>query len=51
MPMRKRQYPVVGEGGGITSWVRLEDARRGTVLALEQDGPAIYNMSTTSRRL
>jgi 2-alkyl-3-oxoalkanoate reductase len=43
-PVRKRQYPIVGEGGGITSWIHLEDAAAATVLALEQDGPAIYNI-------
>jgi nucleoside-diphosphate-sugar epimerase len=43
-PVRKRQYPIVGHGGGITSWIHLEDAAAATVLALEQDRPAIYNI-------
>jgi nucleoside-diphosphate-sugar epimerase len=43
-PVRKRQYPIVGDGGGITSWIHLDDAASATVLALEQDGPAIYNV-------
>jgi 2-alkyl-3-oxoalkanoate reductase len=43
-PVRKRQYPIVGDGGGITSWIHLEDAAAATVLALEQDSPAIYNI-------
>ena len=43
-PVRKRQYPLVGDGGGITSWIHLDDAAAATVLALEQDGPAIYNV-------
>jgi nucleoside-diphosphate-sugar epimerase len=43
-PVRKRQYPIVGAGGGITSWIHLEDAAAATVLALEQAGPAIYNI-------
>jgi 2-alkyl-3-oxoalkanoate reductase len=43
-PVRKRQYPIVGDGGGITSWIHLEDAAAATVLALEKDGPAIYNI-------
>jgi nucleoside-diphosphate-sugar epimerase len=25
-PVRKRQYPIIGDGGGITSWIHLEDA-------------------------
>jgi nucleoside-diphosphate-sugar epimerase len=43
-PVRKRQYPIIGDGGGFTSWIHLEDAAAATVLALEQDGPAIYNI-------
>src|SRR5439155_4291413 len=43
-PVRKRQLPIIGDGGGIFSWIRLEDAAAATVLALEQDGPAIYNI-------
>jgi nucleoside-diphosphate-sugar epimerase len=43
-PVRKRQYPIIGDGGGVTSWIHLEDAAAATVLALEQDGPAIYNI-------
>jgi nucleoside-diphosphate-sugar epimerase len=43
-PVRKRQYPIVGDGGGITSWIHLDDAAAATVLALEKDGPAIYNI-------
>jgi nucleoside-diphosphate-sugar epimerase len=43
-PVRKRQLPIVGDGGGIFSWMHLEDGAAATVLALEQDGPAIYNI-------
>jgi len=43
-PVRKRQFPIVGDGGGFMSWVHLEDAAAATVLALEHDGPAIYNI-------
>jgi nucleoside-diphosphate-sugar epimerase len=43
-PVRRRQYPIVGDGDGITSWVHLEDAAAATVLALERHGPAIYNI-------
>jgi nucleoside-diphosphate-sugar epimerase len=43
-PVRKRQYPIVGDGGGITSWIHLDDAAAATVLVLEHDGPAIYNI-------
>ncbi len=43
-PVRKRRLPIVGDGAGIFSWIHLEDAAAATVLALEQDGPAIYNI-------
>jgi nucleoside-diphosphate-sugar epimerase len=43
-PVRKRQYPIVGDGGGYTSWIHLDDAAAATVLALGHDGPAIYNI-------
>jgi nucleoside-diphosphate-sugar epimerase len=43
-PVRKRQYPIVGDGGGVSSWIQLDDAAAATVLALEHDGPAIYNV-------
>jgi nucleoside-diphosphate-sugar epimerase len=43
-PVRKRQYPIIGDGGGITSWIHLDDAAAATVLALEREGPALYNI-------
>jgi 2-alkyl-3-oxoalkanoate reductase len=43
-PVRKRQFPIVGDGGGVFSWIHLDDAATATVLALEHDGPAIYNI-------
>jgi 2-alkyl-3-oxoalkanoate reductase len=43
-PVRKRQYPIVGDGGGIASWIHLDDAAAATVLALEHDGPGIFNI-------
>jgi 2-alkyl-3-oxoalkanoate reductase len=43
-PVRKRQFPIVGDGGGVWSWIHLDDAAAATVLSLEHDGPAIYNI-------
>ncbi|MGD0557915.1 MAG: NAD(P)-dependent oxidoreductase [Streptosporangiaceae bacterium] len=42
--VRKRMFPLIGEGAGITSFIHLDDAAAATVLALEHDGPAIYNI-------
>jgi 2-alkyl-3-oxoalkanoate reductase len=44
-PIRKRRFPIVGEGGGFISFVHLDDAASATALALEHDGPAIYNIT------
>jgi nucleoside-diphosphate-sugar epimerase len=43
-PVRKRQFPIVGDGGAILSFIHLDDAAAATVLALEHEGPAIYNV-------
>ena len=43
-PVRKRQYPIVGDGGGFVSFIHLDDAAAATVLALEHDGPGIFNI-------
>jgi 2-alkyl-3-oxoalkanoate reductase len=43
-PVRKRMFPIVGDGGGVTSFIHLDDAAAATVLALEHEGPAIYNI-------
>jgi 2-alkyl-3-oxoalkanoate reductase len=43
-PVRKRQFPIVGDGGGVSSFIHLDDAAAATVLVLEHDGPAIYNI-------
>jgi nucleoside-diphosphate-sugar epimerase len=43
-PVRKRQFPIVGNGAGMSSWIHLDDAAAGTVLALEHGEPGIYNI-------
>jgi nucleoside-diphosphate-sugar epimerase len=42
--VRKRQFPVVGDGCGIWSFVHLDDAAAATVLALERGAAGIYNV-------
>jgi 2-alkyl-3-oxoalkanoate reductase len=44
-PVRKRQFPVVGDGGGFSSFIHLDDAAAATVLALEGDRAGIYNIT------
>jgi nucleoside-diphosphate-sugar epimerase len=43
-PVRRRQFPVVGGGDGMSSFVHLDDAAAATVLALEQGAAGIYNI-------
>ena len=43
-PVRKRQFPIVGDGGGMASFIHLDDAAAATVLALEHGEPGIYNI-------
>lgn len=42
--VRKRQFPIVGDGGGISSFIHIEDAAAATVLALDHPGPGLYNI-------
>jgi len=42
--VRKRMFPIVGDGAGMVSFVHLDDAATATVLALDHQGPAIYNI-------
>ena len=43
-PVRKRQFPIVGDGGGVSSFIHLDDAAAATVLALERGRPGLYNV-------
>jgi nucleoside-diphosphate-sugar epimerase len=43
-PVRKRQFPIVGEGSGLSSFIHLDDAAAATVLALERGEAGIYNI-------
>jgi 2-alkyl-3-oxoalkanoate reductase len=43
--VRKRQFPIVGDGGGVMSFIHLDDAAAATVLALEDGQPGIYNIT------
>lgn len=41
----RRQYPLVGDGRGMMSFIHLHDAAAAAVLALQADGPAVYNVT------
>ena len=40
-PVRKRQFPVVGDGGGIFSWLHLDDGAAATVAFLTRQGISV----------
>ncbi len=43
-PIRKRRFPIVGDGGGVSSFVHIEDAAAATAAAVERGEPGIYNI-------
>ena len=40
--VREQQFPIVGSGEGVWSWLHIEDAAIATVAAAEQGNPGIY---------
>jgi nucleoside-diphosphate-sugar epimerase len=42
--VRKRKFPLVGDGAGYSSWVHLDDAASATVLAVEQKATGVFNI-------
>jgi 2-alkyl-3-oxoalkanoate reductase len=43
-PVRKRRFPIVGDGGGVFSHVHIDDAAAATVAAVDHGRPGIYNI-------
>lgn len=43
--IRKRRMPIVGGGGGLSSFLHVDDAAAATVLALDNGAPGIYNVA------
>jgi 2-alkyl-3-oxoalkanoate reductase len=42
--IRNRRFPIVGDGGGVWSFVHIEDAAAATATAVEHGRPGIYNV-------
>ena len=42
--LRRRQFPLVGDGSGIWSFVHVDDAAAATVRAVERGRPGVYNI-------
>jgi nucleoside-diphosphate-sugar epimerase len=43
--VRERKVPIVGDGGGVWSFVHVADAAGATALALERGEPGVYNVA------
>ena len=43
-PIRKRLFPIVGDGGGVWSHIHIEDAAAATAAAVDHGQPGIYNI-------
>jgi nucleoside-diphosphate-sugar epimerase len=43
-PIRRRRFPIVGNGGGVWSLIHIEDAAAATAVAVERGRPGIYNV-------
>ena len=41
-PIRKRRFPIVGDGGGVWSFIHIDDAAAATVAAVEHGRPGVY---------
>jgi nucleoside-diphosphate-sugar epimerase len=42
--IRKRKFPVVGDGAGVWSFIHIEDAAEATVAAVEHGSRGLYNV-------
>jgi 2-alkyl-3-oxoalkanoate reductase len=42
--VRKRRFPLVGESGGVWSFIHVDDAAAATLAAIEHGRPGIYNV-------
>jgi nucleoside-diphosphate-sugar epimerase len=42
--VRRRRYPVIGDGAGVFSFVHIHDVVAATIAALGQGAPGVYNV-------
>ena len=42
--IRKRRFPIIGDGAGTFSFVHVEDAAAAAVVAAERGAPGVYNV-------
>jgi len=43
--VRRRRFPVVGDGSGVWSFVHMDDAAAAAIAAIARGGPGVYNVA------
>lgn len=43
--IRKRQFPIIGNGAAIWSFIHMDDAASATIAAMEHASPGVYNIA------
>ncbi len=43
-PIRKRRFPIIGDGGGVWSHIHIDDATAATAVAIDRGPAGIYNI-------
>jgi nucleoside-diphosphate-sugar epimerase len=43
--LRKRRFPIVGDGGGVWSFAQVDDAATATIAAIGRGRPGVYNVA------
>src|SRR5262249_26809459 len=46
--VRQQQFPIIGNGEGVWSWLHIEDAALATIAAAEQGNPGLYLFATAN---
>ena len=42
--VRRRKFPLVGDGGGVSSFIHIADAAQATMAAVEHGARGVYNV-------
>jgi nucleoside-diphosphate-sugar epimerase len=43
--VRKRRFPIIGDGAGVWSFVHIDDAAAAAIAAIEHGRPGVYNVA------
>ena len=42
--IRRRQFPIIGDGTGVWSFIHIDDVASATLAAIERGAPGVYNI-------